>query len=1231
MRRDALELRFLGPVVARRDGTPLALRTRKALALLAYLAAEGGTHRRGELAGLLWPDSDERKARTTLRSALSDLRSALGTDDGTQAEYLLVDRDLLGLRTEADVDLDLRVLESAYELARDSTGIIPTDHEQRRKRIERLRNGAEAYRGEFLEGFHLDDAPEFDYWAGLERERWRTRLATVLDGLSRMLLDSGEAREAAAVADRWVAHDPQSGPAYERLMRCRYALGDPAGALRVHEQFHSATGGGSDGATNAPELAALAARIRAEERGGSARRRPPLEPGRVSRSGSGDFRQAPRSPLVGRAHEFGVLAEEHSLASSGRARAVALVGEAGIGKTRLADEFLLWAVAEGADVLRGDYPGHSRSVPYGSLISAIRYRLERERAPDDLLEDTWLSELSRLLPEIRDRYPDLEPPSADQATAKSRLFEAVVRLLEALARRTPVILFVDDLHWVDVATLDLLLYAAARLADDGSAVLLLVAMRDEEMDRIADLEGWLLAAERAMPLRRVDLGNLNGDDTVRMLLSLTDDGGEREHSARDVEAFGHRLYAETGGQPFFLVETIKALLDQGALPVGSDAGAGVKAWSVADGEQALNGLQTPGVRGLVRERLLRVGPAASDLLAAAAVLGDGSSFDLLRQVAGLPEREGLSALDEALRGRLLRESLLWSGAGRGGYSFVHDKVREVVYTEAGEARRRVFHRRAMEVLAEQGAPDAELARHALGAWETEAAFRHSVAAAEVALALFAVEDAREHLVRARSLLDEGASGAPGRLGTAGQRLQLYGGLGRVHEVMREWAEAQAAYERMLEEARRADDREAEWATLHRLAALGIDEGSVTRAERGGEFYRELRRTRNHGSEEGSRRDGRSPGQGASESFAWSLSTARGRETEALGLARAMHRDDLVVQSLAALGVLEAHSGRWERALSAAEEGIAICSRTGDKATEGELLGLVARSLTMTGEARTAARRMGNHPGLTGALGDREIHRADLFNMAIALTETGDYDDALAMAREGVAAARSVGYAPRLMLNLLTLGDTYRTLFRLREAGDIYREMAEVIFPPEYHALTHAKLCAVAALAADWTTAYDEAVLAAGLRDEVPVQSTAALHFHLDVEALVHGGDQDLAREQLARFGTATGENRRLRLAHLRALAVLGRHDGDETAALAHIQAARGLAQEIGLPGELWQIEALIGAIQAGLGNEAEAQSSRGRAAAIVNRLAAGIRDPALRQRYVSAAAAHREPHGTPSP
>lgn len=443
---------------------------------------------------------------------------------------------------------------------------------------------------------------------------------------------------------------------------------------------------------------------------------------------------------------------------------------------------------------------------------------------------------------------------------------------------------------------------------------------------------------------------------------------------------------------------------------------------------------------------------------------------------------------------------------------------------------------------------------------------------------------------------------------------MYGELGRVHELTREWGEAQGAYEKMLVEARESGDREAEWGTLHRLATLGI-EGSVTQAEQESEFYRGVRRKRD---EEGDRRGVQSPGYATPEDFAWSLSAARARSMEALGLAREMRREDLVAQSLDALGALEAYSGRWERVLSAAEEGISFYSRMGDRAMEGEWLNLSAHGLYMTGEPGEAVRRMRDHPGLTGELGDREINRADVHGMALALIETGDYEEALAIAREGLAAARSVGYAPRLMVNFLALGDALRALFCFEEAGEIYREMAGVVFPPEYRALVHSKLCAVAALEANWKEAHAGALLAARHRDEAPIQITEALHRHLEVEALLRGGSEYLAREQLERFGEAVGENRRLRLAYLRALAVLRRWDGDGAAALEHLQEARGLAGEIGLPGELWQIEASLGELHGELGNGTEAHRSRSRAAEIVRRLVDGIRDRELRQRFLSA-------------
>jgi len=372
-------------------------------------------------------------------------------------------------------------------------------------------------------------------------------------------------------------------------------------------------------------------------------------------------------------------------------------------------------------------------------------------------------------------------------------------------------------------------------------------------------------------------------------------------------------------------------------------------------------------------------------------------------------------------------------------------------------------------------------------------------------------------------------------------------------------------------------------------------------------------------QESGRFGGQSPDLGAPSAFVWSLSAARALNSDALDLARQLQREELEAQSLAALGVLEAYSGRWELALSAAEQGIVICNRTGDRATAAELCGLAARSLVMTGAASKAVHRMRGHPGLSGELGDREIHRADVFSMALALTETGDYEEALAIARDGLDAAHSVGYPPRLLLNLVTFGDICRTLFHLREAGDAYREMAGVVFPPEYAALVHAKLCAVAALADRWAEAHDEALLAARLRDEAPVQSTEPLHRHLEVAALLRGGSEQFARKQLADFGEAVGENRRLRLAHRRAVAVLHRHEGDHAGALTSLTEARGLATELGLPSELWQVEASLGALHGERGQPAEGAPHLAHAATIVRRLAGQLRDVELRQRFLAAA------------
>lgn len=318
MERGKLELKLLGPPEARRDGAPLRLRTKKALALLAYLAAEGGTRRRAELAALLWPESDEKRARTTLRSALADLRSALGSGNGTEDEYLLIDRDSLGLGTKAGADLDLTVLQTAYELARNLTSVARSDGGQRRELMERLQEGLEAYRGEFLEGFYLDDAPEFDSWASLEREGWRRRAEAVFDRLSQLELGAGEVGEAIATAERWTRHARTSEAAHLRLMEASFAAGDGAAALRAFEACRQILGE-ELGVGPSPETEALAARIRAEAPSPSSARHARSPTSGATRSVRGRL----EVPFVGRSEPFGTLIEEYHSArgrSSSRAR-----------------------------------------------------------------------------------------------------------------------------------------------------------------------------------------------------------------------------------------------------------------------------------------------------------------------------------------------------------------------------------------------------------------------------------------------------------------------------------------------------------------------------------------------------------------------------------------------------------------------------------------------------------------------------------------------------------------------------------------------------------------------------------------------------------------------------------------------------------------------------------------------------------------------------------------------
>ncbi len=1262
---EPLIVNLLGPAEVSFEGRALRLGRKKALALLCYLAAEGGSHSRRQLAELLWPRSDERRARTDLRSTLAGLRKALGEDAtrgdgrGEGVRLLAVDGDLLGVEPQG-IELDLRTLQGAVSLARSETSETSPGgskvHEAvgRLNLIARLEEALGAYRGEFMEGFSLEDAPEFELWLEVERERWRALFGELCERVSRLQAEAGRVEEAIETARRWAGHAPLEEAAHRRLVELLSAAGDGEGSLLAYEYFRSALRRELE-IEPSPQMVELAERLRRE-----VEERASLGSSLARSAATANMTSALEVPFAGRHEEFGALVSEYHACTSGEApRIVAIIGEAGIGKTRLAEEFLVRAKTQGAEVLEGAALEGAR-LPYGPLVEAIRPRIERERAPDDLLEDAWLSELSRLLPELKARYPDLPSlTSGEGETSKGALFEALSRTVGALASRTPVVLFLDDLQWADAATLEVLEYAGRRWAEQGAPVLVLIATRSEEPEGSSDFQRWLSFLGRRLPTRTLALGPLGNEDVEGMLRRMArvgskpagihdapeEESGDLAETRTELEHFGRWIAAETGGQPFYFVETIKALIEEGKLVVQAHPGEGsVLVVSPAlHGDDDLSSLLPQSVREVIRSRLSRLSPAASELLAAGAILGRAFGFESLVSVASLGETEGLRGLDELVERRLLleeggiqeeEESPLYLGAT---YSFSHEKIRQVAYTEAGQARRRVLHRRAFEVLEETGTPPAELARHALAAGLAGPAFACSVAAGDDAAEVFAVRDAIVHYEQAREVLDAGQRPGTGIDPSIPHVEHLYTQLGRAYELTQEWEKAHTVYETMLAFAREAGEVRLEVVCLNHLAVFRFQhEGDLPRA-------RTLLEEALKVAEEA----------GLAEALAetecnlvdvaglWTGDFERSwpLAEKALSSARALERPDLVARALTALARLKLFAGRLEEATVHAEEGAALSRKLAERAAAArtELPSILAGDIGLSASRRAGIKAMEIQclvylahvriyqgrlqEGMTIAHEVRAISKKlparmeamSLWAIRTGLQEMGEYEEALALARRGSERAREVRDVYLLGANLGRLGEAYEALQNLEEARAAYEEAVE---RGHYGPFSHARFCVLAALTEDWEDAHAHAKRA----HEVGTffNPMFSIHLHHGVEALLRGGDEGLARKEVRRFAERARTNERDRMSYLRSSAVLSEWEGDTKRALGHLHEAEALAEKLGLPGELWQLRAKIGELRERRGEVSAAREAFSRAAQTLRELAAKIKDEGLREGFFSA-------------
>jgi len=480
-----------------------------------------------------------------------------------------------------------------------------------------------------------------------------------------------------------------------------------------------------------------------------------------------------RGRMVGRDTEIDALRRSWSQASGGRGGMVLVSGEPGSGKTRLARELVDYARITGGTVLSGGCYELEAATPYLPFVEALRSWVHQ--STDDELRASIGdagAELARLAPELESRIgPFPEGSKLTAAERRLRLFDGVARFLFNLADPNGLLLFVDDLQWADQASLSLLHYLVRLLGRER--VLILGCYRETELDRAHPLADALDTWNRERAAVRIHLRRLDHAATSAMLSALLGDECLSE-------AFCIDIHRETEGNPFFIEEVVKTLVDEGQ--VLCECGE----WKRRETGGAL--VLPQGVKAAIGRRLDHVSPETTDVLRTAAILGKTFEYSELAAVAEQPEDALLDALDEAVAAQLLE-----TGAGE-AVAFTHDKIREVLYHELNPIRRRRLHSRiaeGLEALCERGGRVAveDLAHHFMEGGCLDKGFDYAMQAAADAATLFAYTDSLRLYERARDCAEA--------LGRTDELPKIDTATGDVYSLKGEPVNAAGHYERAL--------------------------------------------------------------------------------------------------------------------------------------------------------------------------------------------------------------------------------------------------------------------------------------------------------------------------------------------------------------------------------------------------------------------------------------------------
>lgn len=714
-----LSVQMLGGFQIEYEGREVsALRSGRLTLLLSYLALHADTPiSRKLLAFTFWADTTEEQARTNLRNLFHHIRKAFPEFDS----FFEIKGQSIQLRSDATIRLDVTEFKSALEGAKNAN--------DKSEQMESLKRAVSFYRGELLPGY-------YEEWILAYREEIHQSHLAALSQLAKMLEDLRQYDEAIEITSRIIRSEPLNEMAYHHAMRLHALNDNRAGALQIYHTCSKVLMR-ELGVGPSPGIMRLHEQL--------------VQSGEMSEGESMWNQSRETYRLIGRNQEWGRLREAWFSIQRGKAGMVIILGEAGIGKSRLADELMQWVRRQGVKSAFAQCYPMENTLSFAPVLGWLR-------TPDiqselGTLEPMWKKELGRLLPDFEAQAGEF----GGKKWQKQRLFEAVAKGLLGLGK--PQLLVLDDMQWGDLETLEFVQYLMRYAA--RSPLMILATARAEELGANHPLLQLRLTLQSRGQLDEIELSPLSKTDLGLLAREVT--GADLSETKRE------ELFAETEGNPFFIVEILRSseALEVGGIP------------------QSL--------RTVLNQRLEQLSTSARELAGLASAIGREFGYSLLARSSSMSENTLMQALDELWARRIVQ------AREDGGYAFTHGKLSDAAYETPTLPRRQMFHRRIAGALLEEADTQAALvARHYEMCGEFQKAFEYHLLAAESSRRIFANHDAISHLEKALELLSS-------RLGDENSEYARKGfeareRLGDLYDLREEGEKAVVIYSDALEKA-----------------------------------------------------------------------------------------------------------------------------------------------------------------------------------------------------------------------------------------------------------------------------------------------------------------------------------------------------------------------------------------------------------------------------------------------